>query len=177
MHVTCSLAAAEWLASEEVRENQSGTPVVVFQPNQEHREGARAMKDAGLYQKVPVLGIVLAQCVMPLRAGTVAVRGNNDCCGGRFRSQTFWKKWTWKHAAVMCGTGRFWLQVSCCDWKAFVAREVNPQELAIITVGSIQAEQTEDVMADEAILKIGTRIQRDETRTKLLEAMRRIMKR
>jgi amidohydrolase len=71
MHMTCLLAAAEMLV--ELRQEWSGTLIVLFQPAEERGTGAKAMVDDGLYDKhkIPVPDFVLGQHVMAMRAGSV----------------------------------------------------------------------------------------------------------
>lgn len=71
MHMTCLLAAAETLVK--LKEQWSGTLIVLFQPAEERGSGAKAMVDDGLYtkHKIPVPDFVLGQHVMAMRAGSV----------------------------------------------------------------------------------------------------------
>jgi metal-dependent amidase/aminoacylase/carboxypeptidase family protein len=71
MHASILLAASSLLLA--AKEHWSGTLVVLFQPNEEWLGGAQAMLDDGLYDKVPVPDVILAQHVMPLKAGTLAL--------------------------------------------------------------------------------------------------------
>lgn len=71
MHMTCLLAAAETLVK--LKQEWSGTLIVLFQPAEERGTGAKAMVDDGLYDrhKIPVPDFVLGQHVMAMRAGSV----------------------------------------------------------------------------------------------------------
>jgi amidohydrolase len=71
MHMTCLLAAAETLVK--LKEQWSGTLIVLFQPAEERGTGAKAMVDDGLYDrhKIPMPDFVLGQHVMAMRAGSV----------------------------------------------------------------------------------------------------------
>lgn len=60
--------------------------------------------------------------------------------------------------------------------QTIVSREVDPSEMAVVTVGSVQAGSTENVIADHAILKVNIRTVSPRTRGKVLAAMRRIVK-
>ncbi|KAF6222945.1 hypothetical protein HO133_000996 [Letharia lupina] len=62
------------------------------------------------------------------------------------------------------------------SFKITVCREVDPSEMAVVTVGSVQAGSTENVIADHAILKVNIRTVSPRTRGKVLAAMRRIVK-
>lgn len=59
--------------------------------------------------------------------------------------------------------------------QTIVAREVNPADAVVITVGSIQAGQTENIISDEAIIKINVRNIHASTREKVLAAIRRVV--
>jgi len=50
-HVSCMMAASTLLATAKAR--WSGTLIVLFQPDEEHGAGARAMLDDGLYKQIP----------------------------------------------------------------------------------------------------------------------------
>jgi amidohydrolase len=71
MHMACLVAAAETLLK--LKENWSGTLIVLFQPAEERGTGAKAMVDDGLYtkHKVPVPDFVLGQHVVSMRAGSI----------------------------------------------------------------------------------------------------------
>lgn len=59
--------------------------------------------------------------------------------------------------------------------QTIVSREVDPAQPAVLTVGSLQAGQTENIIADQAILRINIRTQTTATRAKVLASMRRII--
>lgn len=70
MHVTCLLAASALLRK--TKDLWSGTLLILFQPSEEWLGGAQAMLDDGLYDKVPILDVVLGQHVVSLKSGTLA---------------------------------------------------------------------------------------------------------
>ncbi|KAI1496393.1 metal-dependent amidase/aminoacylase/carboxypeptidase [Biscogniauxia marginata] len=53
----------------------SGTLIVLFQPNEEYTGSARSMVEDGLYNRVPVPDVILAQNSGPFKAGTLATHG------------------------------------------------------------------------------------------------------
>ena len=59
--------------------------------------------------------------------------------------------------------------------QSIVSREVNPAEMAVVTVGSLQAGATENVIADHAVLKVNIRTMNSLTREKVLAAVNRIV--
>lgn len=55
------------------KEHWGGTLLVVFQPNEEKTEGAKAIIDDRLYSKVLVLNVMLRQHVTPIRGSAVVI--------------------------------------------------------------------------------------------------------
>jgi len=60
--------------------------------------------------------------------------------------------------------------------QTIVSRELNPIDISVLTVGSLQAGHTENVIADSAEIGVDIRSVRPETREKLLASIRRIVK-
>jgi metal-dependent amidase/aminoacylase/carboxypeptidase family protein len=60
--------------------------------------------------------------------------------------------------------------------QTVISREVNPGDTSVLTVGSLQAGQTENIIADSAEIGVDIRSVRSETREKLLTSIRRIVK-
>jgi metal-dependent amidase/aminoacylase/carboxypeptidase family protein len=60
--------------------------------------------------------------------------------------------------------------------QTITSREMNTSDISVLTVGSLQAGQTENVIADSAEIGIDIRSIRPETREKLLSSIRRVVK-
>ena len=173
MHVTCLLAAAEQLAH--IKHAWSGTLIVLFQPNEERGAGAQAMIDDRLYDRIPIPDYVLGQHVLPMRAGRVGNRrGVIMGAADSFKITVFGRggHGSMPHRSVdpVVLAANIILRL-----QTIVSREVDPAEMAVVTVGSVQAGSTENVIADHAILKVNVRTTSSHTRVRVLEAMRRII--
>jgi hippurate hydrolase len=59
--------------------------------------------------------------------------------------------------------------------QTVISREVAPVEPAVLTVGSIQAGSKSNVIPDRAVLQLNIRTYGDQTRTTILNAIRRIV--
>jgi hippurate hydrolase len=59
--------------------------------------------------------------------------------------------------------------------QTIVAREVAPAQSAVVTVGALQAGTKENVIPDEAIIKLNVRTFDEGVRARVLEAIRRIV--
>ena len=175
MHVTCLLAAAKWLSSEAVLKKWAGTLILVFQPNEERAGGAQAMVDDGLYKKVPVPDVVLGQHVMPLRAGKVGVRTGTVMAAADSFKVTLYGRGGHGSMPQLCIDPVLLAANVVVRLQGIVSREVDPQDFAVVTVGSLQAGQTENVIAEEAILRINVRSQTAAIREQVLSAIRRVV--
>lgn len=60
--------------------------------------------------------------------------------------------------------------------QSITSREINPADISVLTVGSLQAGQTENIIADSAEIGVDIRSVRPETREKLLASIRRVVK-
>ena len=175
IHVTCLLAAAEQMAK--TTDLWSGTLVLVFQPNEERANGAQAMVDDGLYDKVPIPDYVLGQHVFPYRSGSIGNRvGIMLAASDSFKITLYGRG---GHASMPNRTIDPTVMAAAVVLRlqTIVSREIDPsEEVAVVTVGSLQAGSTENVIADTAELKINVRTISKNTREKVLAAIRRIVK-
>ena len=174
MHITCLLAAAEHLGN--LKAIWRGTLIVLFQPNEERGSGAKAMVDDGLYDKIPIPDVVLGQHVMPLRAGRLGNRASTIMGAADSFKVTLYGRGghgSMPHRSIdpVVLAANVILRL-----QNVVSREVDPADMAVVTVGSVQAGSTENVIADSAALKINIRTTTASTREKVLAAVRRIIK-
>ncbi|KZV98612.1 metal-dependent amidase/aminoacylase/carboxypeptidase [Exidia glandulosa HHB12029] len=176
MHVTSMLAAAELLVA--AKDSWKGTLIVLFQPAEERGAGAQAMVNDGLYTShgVPKPDVVLGGHIMPLRTGTLGTRrGLMASAADSMRVTLFGRG---GHASqphrtldpvVMAASAVLRLQT-------IVSREVPPEEPAVVTVASLIAGQTENIISDKAELKLDVRSSSAETREKVLRSVDRIIR-
>ena len=167
------LAAAETLVS--ARSAWSGTCIFLFQPAEELGVGAQAMVDDGLYDEskhaCPIPDIVLGQHVLPLPAACVGTRA------GTFMSAADSFKIT-----IFGSGGHGSMPHRCIDpvviashivvrLQTIASREVPPNETAVVTVGALQAGSAENVISDEAVLKVNIRTVSAEWRDRILASV------
>ncbi|KAL9122208.1 MAG: hypothetical protein Q9187_001243 [Circinaria calcarea] len=178
VHVTCLLAAAEALAelAKKSDDTWKGTLVLVFQPNEERGGGAKAMVDDGLYDKVPIPDVVLGQHVLPFKAGRLGSRvGIMLAASDSFKVTLSGRG---GHASMPNRTIDPVVMAASVVMRlqTIVSREVDPSGMVVITVGSLQAGQTENVISDRAELRLNVRTIDRDTREKVLSSIRRIIK-
>lgn len=173
MHITCLLAAAETLAK--IQDSWSGTLIVLFQPDEERGGGAQAMVDDGLYSKIPIPDYVFGQHVMRLRAGSVGSRSGTIMAAADSLKITVFGRGghgSLPHQTVDPALLAAHIVVRL---QSIVSREVDPTDLAVLTVGSLQAGQTENIISDRAEIGLDFRTVKLETRQKMLDAIKRIV--
>ena len=178
MHITCMLAAATTLHT--AREHWRGTLIILFQPNEERAGGAKAMIADGLYDlerhACPAPDIVLGQHVMPFPAGTVGTRvGSFASAADSFRVTVYGRGGHASQPHVTIDPVVMAAHI-IVRLQTVVSREVDPKDAAVVTVGSVQAGDTENIISSEAVIKINVRTVKPETRTKVLAAIKRIVK-
>ena len=174
IHVTCLLAAAEMLAKK--TDTWKGTLVLVFQPNEERGGGAKAMVDGGLYNTVPTPDVVMGQHVLPFKAGRLGSRvGIMLAASDSFKVTLYGRG---GHASMPDRTIDPVVMAASVVMKlqTIVSREVQPSTMAVVSVGSLQAGQTENIISDRAELRLNVRTIDKDTREKVLSSIRRIIK-
>lgn len=177
-HVTSLLAAAE--SALKARDTWSGTIVFLFQPAEERGTGAFAMVNDGLYDTnkhaCPIPDMVLGQHVMPYRAGSVETKaGTMMSSADSFKVTIFGSggHGSQPHRTIDPVVIASYIVVRL---QTICSREVPPDQTAVVTVGSIQAGDTENIIAAEAVLKIDIRSVTEEWRQRILESVKRIVK-
>ncbi len=174
MHVTAMVGAVERLVAE--REQWSGTVVVVIQPAEEYGAGARAMLDDGALDRFPQPDVVLGQHVTPLPAGTIGVRpgpqmsasdGIQVVLHGRGGHGS--RPHSTVDPIVMAAATIMRLQT-------VVSREVDPRDLAVVTVGAIHAGTKNNIIPADATLQLSLRYPDEQLREKVLERVERVIR-
>ncbi len=173
MHVTWLAGASALLA--QARDTWHGTLLVVFQPAEEVAAGARAMIDDGLFERFPKPEVILGQHVMPIPAGIIAIRpGVVTSAGDSFHIRMFGRG---AHGSmpqasidpvVMAASTVLRLQT-------IASREVAPTDAVVITVGALQAGTKENVIPDDAVIKLNVRTFDESVRRRVLDAIKRIV--
>ncbi|TFW10343.1 amidohydrolase, partial [Oxalobacteraceae bacterium OM1] len=173
LHVTWLAGAAKLLA--QARQSWQGTLMAVFQPAEETAEGAQAMIHDGLFQRFPKPEVVLGQHVMVGPAGHVAGRtGTITSAADSLQIRLFGRG---AHGSmpqasidpvVMAASTVMRLQT-------IVSRELSPNEAAVVTIGSLQAGTKENVIPDEALIKLNVRTYDPGVRKRVLASIERIV--
>jgi hippurate hydrolase len=171
--MTAWLGTARRLAA--IKNQWSGTLVMILQPGEETGEGAKAMLADGLFTRFPKPDHVLAfhdAAAMP--AGVIGVTpgyalANVDSVDMIVRGVGGHGAYpqTTKDPIVLASRIVTTLQT-------LVSRENDPANPAVVTVGSFQAGAKHNIISDEANLQLTVRSYTPEVRKLLLDGIRRI---
>jgi hippurate hydrolase len=148
--------------------------LAVFQPGEEVARGASAMVADWDGAGLPRPDVVLGQHVMVGAAGTVGYRpGVILSAGDSLQVRLFGRgshgsqPQTSIDPVVMAASTVLRLQT-------IVSREVSPLDSAVLTVGALQAGTKENIIPDDATIKLNMRTYDDGVRERILGAVRRI---
>jgi hippurate hydrolase len=170
-HTAMLLAAARCLANREFR----GTLNLIFQPAEEGLAGAKKMIDDGLFTQFPCDAVFamhnvpgfptgkLGFCSGPFMASADEARVRVIGRGGHGAAPQ-----TTVDPVVVCASIVMALQ-------SIVARNVSPQEMAIVTVGSIHAGTVSNVIPQHADLQLSVRALSPDVRALLERRIREIV--
>ena len=173
MHVTWLIGAAILLA--QARDAWHGTVMAVFQPAEETAAGAQAMIDDGLLKRFAKPEVVLGQHVMVGPAGVLGWRsGVITSAGDSLQIRLFGRG---AHGSMPQASidPVVMAAATVLRLQTIVSREVAPTDAVVLTVGSLQAGTKENVIPDEAIIKLNVRTFDDDVRTRVLAAIERIV--
>jgi amidohydrolase len=174
-HMSAWVATARQMAADKAK--WSGTLVMILQPAEEIGAGAKAMLDDGLYTRFPKPAYVLGfHDAAQFPAGMIGYTSgfalaNVDSVDIKVRG-------VGGHGAYPQTTKDPILLASRIvgSLQQLVSREVDPQDAAVVTVGSFHAGAKHNIISDEATLLLTVRSYSDETRKMLLDGIKRIAK-
>jgi amidohydrolase len=172
MHVTWLTGAATLLA--QARDAWHGTLMPVFQPAEETAEGAQAMIVDGLFTRFPKPDVILGQHVMPSPAGLVGSRTGVITSAADSLEIRFFGRGAHGSMPQASIDPVIMAAATTMRLQTIVSREIAPNEAAVVTIGSLQAGTKENVIPDEAVLKLNVRTYDDGVRERVLSAIKRI---
>ena len=172
-HVAFLIGVAKVMA--ELKGTWSGTLVLIAQPAEELIEGARAMVQGGLYDKAPPPDVLIASHVTPQHAtGTASVKAGRRNAG------------TDQIDVIITGVGGHGSAphqaknpvelgaFAVLTYQSLVSQSIDPQEPSVLTVGSFQAGDANNVIPDVATLKVNIRWFEPAVREKLIAGIKRV---
>jgi amidohydrolase len=172
-HMTAWIGTARLLAAR--KDAWSGTLVMIGQPAEERGAGATAMLRDGLFTRFPKPEYALAfHDAAQFPAGMLAYTPGYALAN--VDSVDIHVKGVGGHGAYPHTTKDPVVLASRIvgSLQTLVSRELDPQDAAVVTVGSFHAGTKHNIISDEAKLQLTVRSFSDETRKKMLDGIRRI---
>jgi hippurate hydrolase len=173
LHMTAWIGTARMLS--ELKNEWSGTVVMIGQPAEEAVGGASAMLRDGLYTRFPRPDFVLALHDMPtIAAGKVAWKEGPMLASAD--SVDILVRGYGGHGAAPQMTKDPIVIASeiVLILQTIVSREVDPLDSAVVTVGMFHAGTKSNIIPDEAHLQLTVRTMKPEVRDKVLASIKRI---
>jgi amidohydrolase len=173
MHVSWLIGAATLLAKS--RNAWKGTLMPLFQPAEETGAGAQAMIDDGLFERFPKPDAILGQHVMVGSSGVIGTRsGVITSAGDSFEIRMFGRG---AHGSMPQSSidPVIMAAATVLRLQTIVSRELAPTDAAVVTVGSLQAGTKENVIPEEAVIKLNVRTFDEDVRKRVLAAIERIV--
>ncbi len=173
MHVTWLIGAATLFAK--TRNAWRGTLMPLFQPAEETGAGAQAMIDDGLFKRFPKPSAILGQHVMVGPSGEIGTRfGVITSAGDSFEIRMFGRG---AHGSMPQASidPVVMAAATVLRLQTIVSREIAATDAAVVTVGSLQAGTKENVIPDEAVIKLNVRTFNEDVRQRVLAAIERII--
>lgn len=149
--------------------------MAVFQPGEETAQGAQAMIDDGMRSRFPKPDVILGQHVMPNPAGVISSKpGVVTSAGDSLQIRLFGRG---AHGSMPQSSidPVVMAAATVMRLQTIVSREVAPTDAVVVTIGALQAGTKENVIPDEAIIKLNVRTFDDAVRTRVLDAIARIV--
>ncbi|NKB62520.1 MAG: amidohydrolase [Gammaproteobacteria bacterium] len=171
-HTAMLLGAAKVLASEV---DFDGTVVFIFQPAEEHGEGARSMISDGLFEKFPVSSVYAIHNFPSLETGKFAVRAGSIMAAEDNFEITI--SGTGCHAA-MPHLGKDPIVIGSeivTAMQSLVSRTLNPMDNAVVSFTEFITNGTINVVPSQVILKGDTRSLTVEVQQHIETIMERIV--
>ncbi|MFK7915929.1 MAG: amidohydrolase [Pseudomonadales bacterium] len=173
VHITSLVGTARRMARN--RQNWAGTLMLLVQPAEERVLGARAMKDDGIWKRFGQPDFALAFHVSSEgEAGKINIIDGSPYAGADTVDiiiHGVGAHGASPHAGkdpVVLGS-----QIVLA-LQTLVARELSPRDPGVVTVGSFHAGSKHNIISDRAQLQLTVRNTSEETRTILLEGIKRI---
>lgn len=175
MHMTCWVGTARTLVA--LKNQWQGTLVFIGQPAEEVGGGARRMINDGLFKRFPRPDYCLGlHCAPNMPHGTIGyadglLLANVDTVDITVRGVGGHGSAPHTTIDPIVIAARIVL-----DLQTLVSRERNPQDAAVVTVGSIHGGTKHNIIPSEVKLQLTVRSFKEDVRLALLEGIQRISK-
>ncbi len=173
VHVASLMGAARLLAAN--RSAWRGTFIPLFQPAEELGRGADGMIKGGLTTLIPKPAVALSQHVLPLPAGTVGTHAGPFLSTAASMRITVHGRGSHGSMPQLSIDPVVLAAMIVVRLQTIVAREIAPDDFAVVTVGKLTAGTKSNIIPDHAVIELNIRAYSDATRNQLIESIKRIV--
>jgi len=173
VHITSLVGTARRMSA--MKDQWSGTLMLIVQPAEERVIGAKAMIEDGLYERFGTPDFGLAFHVSSgIEAGKISVTDGSPYAGADTVDITI--HGVGAHgASPHAGKDPIVLGAQIVmALQTLVARELPPRDPGVVTVGSFHSGTKHNIISDKAVLQLTVRNTSLETRKTLLDGIKRI---
>jgi amidohydrolase len=173
LHMAIGIGTAALLVQN--RDRWHGTFIYVGQPAEERIGGAKAMIKDGLFTRFPKADFAVAvHDSNGLPAGKVGYTSGFSASNSDSVNVTVYGVGGHGSAPQETVDPIVIAARTIVSWQTIVSREIDPQDPAVITVGSIHGGTKNNIIPDEVLMQLTVRSYKDDVRKHLLAAIERI---
>ncbi|MGA2966797.1 MAG: amidohydrolase [Terriglobales bacterium] len=173
LHMAIGIGTAALLAQN--KDRWHGTFIYVGQPAEERIGGAKAMIKEGLFTRFPKPDFAFAvHDSNGLPAGKVGYTPGFSASNADSVNVTVYGVGGHGSAPQETVDPIVIAARTIVSWQTIVSREIDPQDPAVITVGSIHGGTKNNIIPDEVLMELTVRSYKDEVRKHLLASIERI---
>ncbi|RNE49444.1 amidohydrolase [Corynebacterium alimapuense] len=173
MHTTSLLGACAVMDAN--RDSWNGTFLALFQPAEENATGANAMVSDSLVTRVPRPDVCFGQHIMPGRAGQVQTLAGPQfaaCDSIRIIIPGRSAHGSMPHASI---DPTYTAAMVVVRLQGIVGREVDPNDFAVVSVGTLRAGSTNNIIPHSAELVLNCRFYDSTVQEQVYDSIKRIV--
>ena len=174
VHVASLMGAARLLAAN--RSAWHGTFIPLFQPAEELGRGAEEMVKGGLARLIPKPDVALAQHVLAYPSGSIGTLAGPFLSTAASMRITVHGRGSHGSMPQLSIDPVVLASMIVVRLQAIVAREVAPDDFAVLTVGRVTAGTKSNIIPDHAVIELNIRAYGETTRTLLITAIERVVR-
>jgi len=173
-HTTWLISVAKTMAA--LKSNWSGTLVLVGQPAEEPIEGGTAMAKDGMFTKydVPKPQYLLGLHTAPIQTGIVVGSGGVRLAGTEQLDVIFHGVGGHGSTPHLAKDPILMGAYAVTEYQAIVSRVLDPRDTGVITVGAFLAGVNNNVIPEEALLKVNFRFFNEKVHKQLFDGVKTV---
>lgn len=173
LHMAIGIGTAALLVKD--KDHWQGTFIYVGQPAEERIGGAKAMIKDGLFTRFPKPDYAFAvHDSNGLPAGKISYTPGFSASNSDSLTVTIYGVGGHGAAPQETVDPIVIAARTITSWQTIVSREIDPQDPAVITVGSIHGGTKNNIIPDEVVMQLTVRSYKEEVRKHLLASIQRI---